>query len=351
MVKAYLRYEPADCFGVVASSNSNVVYDHNGKLVITAALENVIVWNPKLGTAVHTLKPVSSGGACGEVTRLARAPSVFVAAGYNDGVIRVWDYVKEENVLSLNGHKTAVTALRYNKSGAILASGGKDTDVVIWDVVGETGLFRLRGHRDQITDVVFVERGNRLVSSSKDSVVRVWDLDTQHCIQTVVGHRGEVWALAVDPQERRLVTGSVDQQLRVYTIANETNQPSAVSTNTLISAVGPSQGAGSDVSSENQTDVLALLGSIQRQTADRVVTLEYDEAGEMLGCHAANKSVELYRVRDEVEAQKRVKRRKKRQREKAKMKEGGKEQEEEEEEEGRKARQPMMLSQLQTSSH
>ena len=59
MVKAYLRYEQVDCFGVVASSNSNVVYDHNGKLVITAALENVIVWNPKLGTAVRLYKPLS----------------------------------------------------------------------------------------------------------------------------------------------------------------------------------------------------------------------------------------------------------------------------------------------------
>jgi U3 small nucleolar RNA-associated protein 12 len=66
-----------------------------------------------------------------------------------------------------------VTALRYNKSGSLLASGGKDTDLVIWDVLGETGLFRLRGHRDQVTDVLFLARGNRLVSSSKDSVVRV----------------------------------------------------------------------------------------------------------------------------------------------------------------------------------
>jgi U3 small nucleolar RNA-associated protein 12 len=53
MVKAYLRYEQVDCFGVVVSPNANVVYDHTGKLVLTAALENVVVWNPKLGTAVR----------------------------------------------------------------------------------------------------------------------------------------------------------------------------------------------------------------------------------------------------------------------------------------------------------
>lgn len=51
MVKAYLRYDLASTFGVV-TSNSNVVYDHTGKLVITAALENVNVWNVKQGTLV-----------------------------------------------------------------------------------------------------------------------------------------------------------------------------------------------------------------------------------------------------------------------------------------------------------
>ena len=53
-------------------------------------VQNHNIANPysHLHLQAHTLKPVSSGGACGEVTRLARAPSVFVAAGYNDGVVR-----------------------------------------------------------------------------------------------------------------------------------------------------------------------------------------------------------------------------------------------------------------------
>jgi U3 small nucleolar RNA-associated protein 12 len=54
----------------------------------------------------------------------------------------------------LNGHKKAVTALRYNKAGALLASGSKDTDIIIWDAVGETGLFRLRGHKDQVSFIL-----------------------------------------------------------------------------------------------------------------------------------------------------------------------------------------------------
>ena len=51
MVKAYLRYELASSFGVVAS-NSNVVYDDSGKLIIAASLENIAVWNVKQGSLV-----------------------------------------------------------------------------------------------------------------------------------------------------------------------------------------------------------------------------------------------------------------------------------------------------------
>ena len=51
MVKAYLRYELDSTFGLVTSSPS-VVYDRSGKHVITAALENIAIWNIRQGTQV-----------------------------------------------------------------------------------------------------------------------------------------------------------------------------------------------------------------------------------------------------------------------------------------------------------
>ena len=46
--------------------------------------------------------------------------------------------------------QTAVTALRFSRSGSQVASGGQDTDVIVWDVVAQAGLFRLRGHHGQV---------------------------------------------------------------------------------------------------------------------------------------------------------------------------------------------------------
>ena len=64
--------------------------------------------------------------------------------------MRLWDLASGECTATFSGHRKQVSALRFSRSGALLASGSKDTDVVVWDVAGEAGLYRLRGHRDQV---------------------------------------------------------------------------------------------------------------------------------------------------------------------------------------------------------
>jgi U3 small nucleolar RNA-associated protein 12 len=49
---------------------------------------------------------------------------------YEDGSVKVWDVETGTLVLTLNGHRSAVTALHYNASGSLLASGARDTDII-----------------------------------------------------------------------------------------------------------------------------------------------------------------------------------------------------------------------------
>ncbi|KAI5428738.1 hypothetical protein KIW84_033654 [Lathyrus oleraceus] len=144
-------------------------------------------------------KPTSSqcNNTSDDLKRVVKKPSTYTYTSgrlqkrSTDGSIRIWDSDKGTCETTLNGHKGAVTAFRYNKAGSLLASGSKDNDVILWDVVGETGLFRLHGHHDQ------------------------------HCMQIIGGHHSEIWTLDVDPAERYLVTGSADKELRFYTIKQD----------------------------------------------------------------------------------------------------------------------------------
>lgn len=159
-----------------------------------------------------------------------------------------------------------------------------------------------------MTDVVFVGSGKKLVSSSKDKFLRVWDIDTQHCMQIVGGHHSEIWSLAVDPSDRYLVTGSADQELRFYAIKHE-------------SVDGESGNGGQDSSIQNKWEVLRSFGEVQRQSKDRVATVQFNKSGSLLACQVAGKIVEIFRVLDDVEAKRKAKRRVHRKKEKKHAKE------------------------------
>uniref|UniRef100_A0A0G4F8S0 Small-subunit processome Utp12 domain-containing protein n=1 Tax=Chromera velia CCMP2878 TaxID=1169474 RepID=A0A0G4F8S0_9ALVE len=297
MVKSYLRYQFAGDAGVICSPECNTIFHHDPRFVLCGTNESVTVWDARKASVeakflVQT--PPNAPAFTFPVTCMARHPTregVF-AVGYSDGSVRLWTaaLVKSralggeksfegENaeyglgasvktaqcVLTLHGHKSAVTALDFSPDGSLLASGGQDTDVVVWDTVAESGLYRLRGHRGPVTAVRFfsktpanggvgggqqegeakgakakrrgAEGGSGssagsaaaasssalggspfIVSASKDGTVKLWECKAQWCVQTLTEHRGEVWAVAVTPQMDRLVTGAADGFLRLYAI-------------------------------------------------------------------------------------------------------------------------------------
>lgn len=73
MLKSYLRYELRDVFGVVCAPERQVLLDEAGKLAFCLALQDVIVWNLRLGT------PVSRRPAPRRASR-SRWPTLSLAA-------------------------------------------------------------------------------------------------------------------------------------------------------------------------------------------------------------------------------------------------------------------------------
>ena len=61
-----------------------------------------------------------------EVTRIARSPDkTHLAVGYTDGTVCVFDLMSGEKTITFSGHKSAVSALKYDQRGLRLVSGGK----------------------------------------------------------------------------------------------------------------------------------------------------------------------------------------------------------------------------------
>ena len=325
MVKTYLRYRQDAVLGVVASAGGAIDVssepDASGNILLfTPQLERLGMWSLGRGVQLHSFDAGGTGasGAAASVTCTRASPGTAptVAAGYDDGAVRTFDCVKLAPRAVFHGHKKAVSALCYSPDGQLLASGSRDTSIVLWDLLAETGVCRFRGHRDEVTSVAFVSLhggssaggGGRLllVSGSKDTLVKVWDLSVRSCLQTIVGARTEVWSLAVTPQHDRLLVGTSDQQLLVWRVGDEAAAKAA--------AASGGDGAAAPVAAS--TAVFHPMGSVARQTHDRVASVRCSADGALLGVQCAGKSIEVLRRRTPAEAAKRLQRRLRRHREK-----------------------------------
>ncbi|ODV83361.1 hypothetical protein CANARDRAFT_203372 [[Candida] arabinofermentans NRRL YB-2248] len=302
MVKSYQRYEQAYCMGVIAS-HSNSIYlptsgSHSKKSagqVITAGLEEILIWDIKTGELVKRLRDgvnpgaldSSSQAAPAQVVRLEHEPnSNIVAAGYSDGSIKIWDITSSSVVISFTGHKSAISMLKFDRSGTRLASGSKDTEIIIWDLVGEVGLFKLKGHRDQITGLSYLsepentnidEMEDWLLTTSKDGLIKLWDLKSQQCVETHVAHTGECWSLGLNTSNDLCITSGMENQLKVWSV---------------------------DLTQEDYK--IKERGSYDKQSKSRGLDIAYKvtNQGEFFFVSNADRTVELFRLRTEKEISK-----------------------------------------------
>lgn len=129
MVKTYLRYSLESSVGIVSSCNS-IFTDSSCKFVASGSLQSISVWNVKQAERIKFMPEEEKTGDK-NVTVLARSPDgKHIAAGYDDGAVKMWGIDNGALVLTLNGHRSAVTCLAFNSTGSILASGAKDTDII-----------------------------------------------------------------------------------------------------------------------------------------------------------------------------------------------------------------------------
>ena len=319
MVKSYLRYVPSATLGVIVSPNGNIV-SHSSHpkhartptpLAIVPALEEIKIWNTKTSSLLATLHDAPSTA---EVTALVLNPPrpSILAAGYDDGSIRLWDLKEDfsggDLIVTFNGHKSAVTHLAFDPQGNRLVSGSKDTDIVVWDIVAEEGIVRLRAHQNQITGLAFLTPpsngeegrngpGDFLVSTGKDGLIKLWDLSTNFCVETHVAHRGEIWALALSPGHETLVTAGPDGELKFWAV----KVPSA---DTM------------DV--DDGEKILVPRGIVSRVGRDKPLTVKFHPEGSYLAVHGSHQNIEIFRLRTPDEIKKLLARKSKR-----KAKKGG----------------------------
>ncbi len=138
-----------------------------------------------------------------------------IVTGGNDHMVRVWDIITGEELMTMSGHSDIVWSVAVSQDGKYLASASSDKTVKIWDAATGQEIVSLRGHTDDVGMVEFASDGRKLATASSDKTVKLWDAATWQELATLA-HPEENPIFAFSPDGKTIATGCLDGVARLW---------------------------------------------------------------------------------------------------------------------------------------
>jgi hypothetical protein len=159
-------------------------------------------------------------GDAGAANGVSVSPgSMWLAAGYETGVVKLWDPRSGKAVALLTGHIGSVSAVAFSPDGRHLAATSGDRTVRVWDFDQQVESGRLVGHTEAVSAIAFSPDGRTIATAAADMTTRLWNADTGDSGEVFSGHRDWVTSLAFSADGRSLVSGGRDRSVRVWDVA------------------------------------------------------------------------------------------------------------------------------------
>lgn len=166
---------------------------HTSSRMVTGAGDNMArIWDCETQTPICTMKGHHNWVLC-----VSWSPDgKLIATGSMDNTIRLWKSDKGESMGdSLKGHLKWITSLSWEPlhlvdpgSSPRLASASKDGTIKIWDTTRRTCILTLSGHTSSVSCIKWGGQ-NILYSGSHDKTIRCWDMESGgKCVNILKSH-------------------------------------------------------------------------------------------------------------------------------------------------------------------
>jgi hypothetical protein len=199
---------------------------HGGPVLASAAATpKVYLWDMPAGNLRQTLDAGST------VRCLAMAPDgKRLAAGCEDGAVRLWDVDTGKEERRLAGPGDWVLVLAFSPDGKQFAAGGYD-GVRLWDPADGKKLRDIPAApppapkaspvpANVVLALAFSPDGQQLAVGGSDAQIHLVTTADGKPVRSLAGHTGALTALAFHPGGALLVSASKDRTIRLWNPAN-----------------------------------------------------------------------------------------------------------------------------------
>ncbi|BBM81854.1 serine/threonine-protein kinase [Candidatus Uabimicrobium amorphum] len=184
-------------------------FHHSGKMLVSAAQDEIHLWSFPQMEKRHTWKTRSS------VKKLIFShQNDFFVCACDNGEILVYDTSSRGLHHILQSGKMPVSSIDISDDDKHLLSASLANDIQLWNLKTGKALHEKNGHTNTIAQVVFHPKGKLLASSSYDGTVRILDSFSGESI-IVLAHNSYVYSCAFSPNGKLLATVT-DKKIHIW---------------------------------------------------------------------------------------------------------------------------------------
>jgi WD40 repeat protein/serine/threonine protein kinase len=187
----------------------------DGKLAAFVAKDgNVVFWHTDSGQTNWFARPVTNAANravfSSDGTRLA-------IAGRRE--VCIMDVANKTKLHSFPFDKDIdVKSLVFSRDGQRLVAGFDTGLVKVWELAGHRQEVTLDGHKEQVRGLALLPDGRTLVSAARD--ICFWDLKSQRQLSVFQLRTAGLFGCSVSPDARRLAIGAGDRRITIWDLAS-----------------------------------------------------------------------------------------------------------------------------------